>query len=137
MSQHEVIGQALRGEVTMYPPIAIRELVANALIHQDFAVTGTGVKEGSFARAMSREAATPMPAAVAAARTVRRLRTGLGSSSMVMLKIRNRAADVAPQEGGKACLYGLLADVDDRAPGLLTRQRPRSKVTGPPALTLR
>lgn len=26
----------------MYPPLAIRELVANALIHQDFNLTGTG-----------------------------------------------------------------------------------------------
>lgn len=40
--QNEVIGQALRTEVRMYPEIAIRELVANALIHQDFSLTGTG-----------------------------------------------------------------------------------------------
>ncbi len=33
---NEVIGKALRKEVRMYPEIAIRELVANALIHQDF-----------------------------------------------------------------------------------------------------
>lgn len=33
---NEVIGKALRREVRMYPEIAIRELVANALIHQDF-----------------------------------------------------------------------------------------------------
>ena len=32
---NEEIGKALRKETTMYPPIAIRELVANALIHQD------------------------------------------------------------------------------------------------------
>jgi predicted HTH transcriptional regulator len=38
---NEVIGQALRETVT-YPEIAIRELVANALIHQDFLKTGTG-----------------------------------------------------------------------------------------------
>lgn len=38
----EHIGQALRQEVRMYPDLAIRELVANALIHQDFTLTGTG-----------------------------------------------------------------------------------------------
>ncbi|MEP1305370.1 MAG: ATP-binding protein [Balneola sp.] len=31
----------LRRKVTMYPEIAIRELVANALIHQDFHISGT------------------------------------------------------------------------------------------------
>ena len=40
--RNEVIGQALRTEVHMYPEVAIRELVANALIHQDFSLTGTG-----------------------------------------------------------------------------------------------
>lgn len=39
---NEVIEKALRKTVPMYPEIAIRELVANALIHQDFSVTGTG-----------------------------------------------------------------------------------------------
>ena len=39
---NEVIGQALRKTVPMYPELAIRELVANALIHQDFFVTGAG-----------------------------------------------------------------------------------------------
>lgn len=39
---NEVIGQALRTEVPMYPELALRELVANALIHQDFTMTGTG-----------------------------------------------------------------------------------------------
>ena len=38
----EPIGQAFRKEVRAYPETAIRELVANALIHQDFAVTGAG-----------------------------------------------------------------------------------------------
>jgi len=42
LPQNEAIGQALRTEVRMYPEIAIRELVANALIHQDFTATGTG-----------------------------------------------------------------------------------------------
>lgn len=40
---NEVIGQALRQEVKMFPELAIRELVANALIHQDFTATGMSV----------------------------------------------------------------------------------------------
>ncbi|HMO85080.1 MAG TPA: ATP-binding protein [Lacipirellulaceae bacterium] len=39
---NEVIGAALRKEVPMYPELAIRELVANLIIHQDFTVTGAG-----------------------------------------------------------------------------------------------
>ena len=39
---HEVIEQAVRREVLMFPAIAVRELIANALIHQDFQATGTG-----------------------------------------------------------------------------------------------
>jgi predicted HTH transcriptional regulator len=42
LPQNEQIGEALRKEVRMYPELAIRELVANALIHQDFNLTGTG-----------------------------------------------------------------------------------------------
>lgn len=42
LPQNEEIGEALREEVRMYPRIAIRELVANALIHQDFNITGSG-----------------------------------------------------------------------------------------------
>lgn len=38
----EVIQQSLRAEVSVYPEIALRELIANALIHQDFTVTGAG-----------------------------------------------------------------------------------------------
>ncbi len=42
LPSNEEIGKALRKEVPMYPELAIRELVANALIHQDFNITGTG-----------------------------------------------------------------------------------------------
>lgn len=38
----EVIRGALREKISAYPMIAIREVVANALIHQDFSVTGAG-----------------------------------------------------------------------------------------------
>lgn len=39
---NEVIKQALRRSVPMFPELAVRELVANALIHQDFFITGCG-----------------------------------------------------------------------------------------------
>ena len=39
---NEVVERALRRTVPMFPGLAIREVVANALIHQDFVVTGTG-----------------------------------------------------------------------------------------------
>ena len=39
---NEVIEKALRRTVPMFPELAVRELVANALIHQDFFVTGAG-----------------------------------------------------------------------------------------------
>ncbi len=42
LPRNEVVEKALRTEVPMYPEEAVRELVANALIHQDFAVTGAG-----------------------------------------------------------------------------------------------
>lgn len=40
--RNEVIGKALRQELPMFPELAVRELVANALIHQDFSLTGSG-----------------------------------------------------------------------------------------------
>lgn len=43
LPQNEVIEDALRKEVKLLPDMVIRELVANALIHQDFAVTGASV----------------------------------------------------------------------------------------------
>lgn len=39
----EVINGALRETVSAYPEIALREAIANALIHQDFSISGTGV----------------------------------------------------------------------------------------------
>lgn len=38
----EVIKNALRQETAVYPEIALRELIANALIHQDFTIRGSG-----------------------------------------------------------------------------------------------
>lgn len=43
LPSNEEIGRVFRKEVKMFPELAIRELVANALIHQDFSITGTGV----------------------------------------------------------------------------------------------
>lgn len=40
---NEVIEQAIRRDVKMFPEIAVRELVANALIHQEFSEPGTSV----------------------------------------------------------------------------------------------
>jgi ATP-dependent DNA helicase RecG len=39
---NEVIGQALRKNNPTFPELAVRELVANALIHQDFGIQGAG-----------------------------------------------------------------------------------------------
>ncbi|MBF0413475.1 MAG: putative DNA binding domain-containing protein [Desulfamplus sp.] len=38
---NEVIGQALRKNVSMFPELSVRELIANAIIHQDFHIIGT------------------------------------------------------------------------------------------------
>lgn len=42
LPRNEHVGQALRKEVAMYPELALRELVANSLIHQDFSIPGAG-----------------------------------------------------------------------------------------------
>jgi predicted HTH transcriptional regulator len=42
LPSNEVVEQALRKTVPRFPELAVRELVANALIHQDFFVTGAG-----------------------------------------------------------------------------------------------
>jgi ATP-dependent DNA helicase RecG len=39
---NESIGKAFRKDIPMYPALAIRELVANAIIHQDFFISGCG-----------------------------------------------------------------------------------------------
>ena len=43
LPSNEAIGTAIRKDVQMYPPLAVRELIANALIHQDFRERGTSV----------------------------------------------------------------------------------------------
>lgn len=41
LPSNEIIDKALRKKVTLYPILAVRELVANAIIHQDFSVKGS------------------------------------------------------------------------------------------------
>ncbi len=43
LPQNEVIEDALRKEVKLVPEITIRELAANALVHQDLSITGASV----------------------------------------------------------------------------------------------
>ena len=42
LPSNEEISKALRKELKMYPEVAIREFVANALIHQDLSISGAG-----------------------------------------------------------------------------------------------
>ena len=44
LPSNEEISKTLRREVKMYPDVAIREFVANALIHQDLSISGAGPK---------------------------------------------------------------------------------------------
>ena len=41
--QNEHIGVAFRSQIKMYPEIALRELIANAVIHQDFTIQGASI----------------------------------------------------------------------------------------------
>ena len=52
LPQNEPIGKAFSTEVRVYPERAIRELVANCLIHQEFSVTGAGPMVEIFAGRM-------------------------------------------------------------------------------------
>lgn len=49
LPKNEHIGQALRVEQPLFPELAIRELVANTLIHQDMTITGAGPQIEMFA----------------------------------------------------------------------------------------
>jgi len=57
---NEEIGKALRKETVMYPAIALRELVANALIHQDFHEKGFPMVEIFSDRIEISNAGTPL-----------------------------------------------------------------------------
>ena len=49
LPSEEVITDTIREKRLVYPELAIREVVANALIHQDFSITGTGPTVEIFA----------------------------------------------------------------------------------------
>lgn len=42
LPENEVIGKALRTSQPLYPDLALRELLANALVHQDLTIRGAG-----------------------------------------------------------------------------------------------
>ena len=42
LPRNDVLQQAFQREVGMYPDVALRELTANAIIHQDFSIDGAG-----------------------------------------------------------------------------------------------
>lgn len=48
LPENEHIGDALRESHPLFPKLAVRELVANALIHQDMTITGAGPKVEVF-----------------------------------------------------------------------------------------
>jgi len=52
LPRSEVVDQGIRREVPLYPDAAVRELIPNALIHQDFSATGTGPMVEVFADRM-------------------------------------------------------------------------------------
>lgn len=52
LPRSEAVGSALRREVPIYPDEAVRELIPNALIHQDFSITGSGPMIEIFADRM-------------------------------------------------------------------------------------
>lgn len=52
LPKNEIIGQALRSEQALYPELAVRELVANMLVHQDFSIVGAGPMVEIFSNRM-------------------------------------------------------------------------------------
>lgn len=52
LPSNEVMGRALRKNIPMYPELAIRESLANALIHQNFFLHGAGVMVEIFSDRM-------------------------------------------------------------------------------------
>jgi predicted HTH transcriptional regulator len=42
LSTHEIVEQGVRRNAPTYPELALRELIANAFVHQDFTISGAG-----------------------------------------------------------------------------------------------
>lgn len=59
LPQNEAVEDAIRQEVKLLPELAIRELVANALVHQDFLISGASVMIEVYANRM--EISSPGP----------------------------------------------------------------------------
>jgi ATP-dependent DNA helicase RecG len=57
--QNRFIEEVLRKEVKMFPKEALRELIANALIHQDFLVTGASVMIEMYSASLSSRTKSP------------------------------------------------------------------------------
>lgn len=130
---NEVIHRALRRDVPMYPEIAIRELVANALIHQDFLVGGSGPMVEVFADRM--EITNPGAPLVAAERF---LDTSPRSRNEIVASIMRRVGVCEERGSGidkvvfQTELYQLPAPIfevaNDSTRSVLFAHRPLAKM---------
>lgn len=130
---NEVIGKALRKTVPMYPELAVRELVANALIHQDFFVTGAGPMIEIFSDRM--EVTNPGKPLVAIERFVdnppRSRNEALASlmRRMGTCEERGSGVDKVVSETEQAQLPAPLFEVpDDSTRAVLFAHRPLTKM---------
>jgi predicted HTH transcriptional regulator len=85
LPQNEVIENAIRKEVKLVPEDVIRELVANALIHQDFEISGTSVMVEIYSDRV--EISNPGTPAVPADRFIDGCRSRNEHLAMVMRKL--------------------------------------------------
>jgi predicted HTH transcriptional regulator len=130
---NEVVGQALRKTVPMYPEPAVRELVANALIHQDFFITGAGPMIEIFSDRM--EVTNPGEPLVATERFVdnppRSRNESLASlmRRMGICEERGSGVDKVVSETEQAQLPAPLFEVpDDSTRAILFAHRPLTKM---------
>lgn len=115
---NEVLGPVFRREVPMFPAVAIRELVANALIHQDFTVTGAGPMVEIFDRRL--EISNPGEPLIDTQRfldTQPRSRNEKLASLMRRLNICEERGSGIGKVVGAVELHALPAPVFERPPG--------------------